>query len=282
AANLYPFPNTSDTSLLLALHLPLLLWLGVGVAYCGDDWSGVRAPVDFIRFSGEFFLYSVLILCGGVVLVMLMVVFFSAIDVPVEAFAREYVALSGLLATPIVASYLVEKKRTLLETLAPALARIFIPLFVVMMLGFIVAAAVQRQNIVENRDVLILIDVLLLLVVGMVLYDLSARSESERFSLTHGLNLALIGAALVIDAMALYGIAARLADFGFTPNRTAALGENVLLLGNLVGLAVAYVRFGLGLGGVAHVLRWQVRYLPVYALWMAFVVFALPPLFDFR
>lgn len=47
------------SSVLFALHLPLLFWMDVGLAYSGDDWRTVRAPVDFIRFSGEFFLHSV-------------------------------------------------------------------------------------------------------------------------------------------------------------------------------------------------------------------------------
>ncbi len=282
AANLYPFPYESDTSSLLALHLPLLMWLGVGLAYCGNEWRTVRAPVDFIRFSGEFFLYSVLILCGGGVLVALIGVIFEAIDVPTEQWVMEYVAFSGLLATPIVAAYLVEKKRSLIENLAPMLARIFIPLFVLMMIGYIATVAVQQKSIVEDRDMLIVIDVLLLLVVGMVLYDLSARTETERFTFSHGMNVALIGAAIVIDGMALYGIVNRLSEYGFTPNRVAALGENVLLLGNLLVLAAAYARIASDRARLSLLWRWQVGYLSVYAVWFTFVVFALPPLFGFK
>jgi len=282
AANLYPFPPGSDSSMLFAIHLPLLMWLGVGLAYTGDEWRTVRAPVDFIRFTGEFFLYSVLILCGGGVLVALIGVTFEAIDIPSEEWVIEYVAFSGFLATPVVAAYLVEKKRSLIENLAPVLARIFIPLFVLTMAGYIIAVAVTQKSVVDDRDMLIVIDLLLLLVVGMVLYDLSARSESEGFSISHGMNVALIGAALIIDAMALYGIAVRLSDFGFTPNRVAALGENVLLLGNLVVLALAYARMATGRADLSLLWGWQVRYLGVYAVWFMLVVFALPPLFGFR
>ena len=282
AANLYPFEPYGDTSFLFALHLPLLLWLGMGLAYCGDDWRTVRAPVDFIRFTGEFVLDSVLILCGGVVFVGLIAVTCEALRIPQDPWIQEYVAFSGLLATPVVASYLVERKRSLIENLAPVLAKIFIPLFLVMITGFIVAMAVQRTNIVEDREMLIVIDVLLLLVVGMILYDLSARSEAEPFSFSHGMNLALIAAAIVVDVVALYGILTRLSDYGFTPNRTAALGENVLLLGNLIGLGTAYVRFALGRGNLSLLWRWQVGYLWVYAAWFLFAVFGFPPLFGFQ
>ncbi len=225
---------------------------------------------------------SVLILCGGVVLVGLVVAFFTAIGIPIAPFAQEWLGFSILLATPVVASYLVENKRSLIENLAPVLARIFIPLFLVMMVAFIGAVAIGRQDIMANREMLITIDLLLLLVVGMVLYDLSARPEGESFTLPHVLNLALIVAALVIDCIALYGIAARLGEYGFSPNKTAALGENVLLAVNLIGLAVAYVRIALGRGTLTRVFDWQVRYLPVYFAWMAFVVFVLPVVYGFQ
>jgi hypothetical protein len=52
-ANLYPFPARSDTGVLTALHLPIALWLAVGVAYLGGRWLGERGRMDFVRFSGE-------------------------------------------------------------------------------------------------------------------------------------------------------------------------------------------------------------------------------------
>src|SRR5690606_6516204 len=54
--------------------------------------------------------------------------------------------------TPIVSSYLVERKRRLIEDLAPVLAKIFIALFVIIAPGLIVAMAVQRTNIVQVRE----------------------------------------------------------------------------------------------------------------------------------
>jgi len=283
AANAYPFAAGGATSLLVALHLPLLLWLLLGLAYAGDDWRTVRLPLDFMRFTGEAFLYGVLILCGGVVFVGLVIAFFAAIGIDVALVAVEYLGLSILLATPVIAAYLVEKKRSLIENLAPVLARIFIPLFLVMMVAFIAAVAVQGIGALGNREILILIDVLLLLVVGMVLYDLSARRDTQvGFGWPHKLNLALIVAAMIIDLLALYGIGARLLEYGFSANKAAALGENVLLLINLAGLAIAYGRVAAGRATFERVLAWQVRYLPVYLVWFAFVVFAFPPLFGYQ
>ena len=77
-------------------------------------------------------------------------------------------------------------------------------------------------------------------------------------------------------------IAARITEFGFSPNRTAGLAVNVILLVNLAWSAVLYVRFLRGRGSFASLERWQTDYLPVYAGWAAIVVIAFPPLFGFN
>jgi hypothetical protein len=82
--------------------------------------------------------------------------------------------------------------------------------------------------------------------------------------------------------VALAAIFSRIAEFGSSPNKIAALGENVILLVNLGWSAALYARFVLGRGTFAAVERWQTAYLPVYAIWAAFVVVVFPPLFSFR
>ena len=133
-----------------------------------------------------------------------------------------------------------------------------------------------------EREVLIGFDLLLVLVVGLVLYAASARDPQAPPGLFDVLQLLLVVSALVVDAVALAAIAGRISEFGFTPNRVAALGENLILLVNLAGSAWLYARF-LGHRGPFSILeRWQVAYLPVYSGWAAFVVVVFPPVFGFR
>jgi len=91
----------------------------------------------------------------------------------------------------------------------------------------------------------------------------------------------MVVSALLADAVALWAIAARITEFGFSPNRVAALGENLILLINLAGSAVLYIRFLRGRGSFTDLERWQTNYLPVFAVWAAMVVIAFPPMFDF-
>ena len=64
-ANVYPFTPGGSTEVLTALHLPIALWLVVGIAYVGGQWRPGARRMDFVRFSGELFIYYVLIALGG-------------------------------------------------------------------------------------------------------------------------------------------------------------------------------------------------------------------------
>jgi hypothetical protein len=119
-------------------------------------------------------------------------------------------------------------------------------------------------------------------VVGLVLYSASARDRQRPPDFFDGLQLLLIVSALVVDAVALAAIAARISEFGFTPNRVAALGENLILLVNLTWSARLYARFLYGRGSFAVLEQWQIAYLPVYSVWAAFVVVFFPPVFGYR
>ena len=81
--------------------------------------------------------------------------------------------------------------------------------------------------------------------------------------------------------LTLAAIASRISDFGFTPNRVAALGENIILLVNLLWSAWLYARFVRGATPFAALERWQTNYLPVYSLWAMVVVILFPPVFSF-
>ncbi len=175
-----------------------------------------------------------------------------------------------------------EAKQSVIENMAPVLTRLFTPLFTALLLAFLATMAWTGNPIQVKREVLIAFDLLLALVVGLVLYAASARDPRTPPGWFDGLQLLLVLSALAVDVAALAAIAARISEFGFTPNRVAALGENLILLVNLAWTAWLYARFLRGRGSFAAVERWQVAYLPVYSGWAALVVAVFPPLFGYR
>lgn len=281
-ANVYTFSSDGHPEVLTAIHLPIALWLVVGVAYAGGRWSEVGGRMDFVRFSGEFFIYYVLIALGGGVLTGFMLAMFNTIGVDTEPFFERWMLPCGALGAVLIGAWLVEAKQSVIENMAPVLTRLFTPLFVIVLLAFLATLAWMGRGLDFQRDLLIAFDLLLVVVLGLLLYAISARDPEQPADGFDVLQVVLVISALLVDAVALWAIAARISEFGFSPNRVAALGENVILLVNLAWSAVLYVRFLRGRGSYTDLERWQTNYLPVYALWAALVVIVFPVLFGYN
>src|SRR5918994_1739514 len=281
-ANVYPFAPDGYTEALTALHLPIALWLVVGIGYAGGRWSQVGGRMDFIRFSGELFIYYILIALGGGVLTAFMVMIFQSIGIDVEPFLESWLLPCGAVGAVVVASWLVEAKQSVIENMAPVLTRLFTPLFAAVLVTFLGTLLWTGRGVGIERNVLIAFDLLLVLALGLLLYSVSARDPRSPPSAFDVVQVVLVVSALLADAVALWAIAARITEFGFSPNRVAALGENVILMVNLAWTAWLYARFVRRKGSFADLERWQISYLPVYAVWAALVVVVFPPLFGYR
>jgi hypothetical protein len=278
-ANVYPFSPGGYTEALTAIHLPIALWLVVGISYAGGRWRDGGGRMDFIRFSGELFIYYVLIALGGAVLTGFMMAMFEAIGIDTEPFFERWMLPCGALGAVVIGSWLVEAKQSVIENMAPVLTRLFTPLFALVLVAFLGTMTWTGRGIDFQRDILIAFDLLLAVVLGLLLYSISARDPHASPDAFDVLQVVLVISALLVDAVALWAIAARITEFGFTPNRVAALGENVILLVNLAWSAMLYVRFLRARGSFADLERWQTAYLPVYAVWAAIVAIVFPPLF---
>ncbi|MFN8538340.1 MAG: permease prefix domain 1-containing protein [Thermomicrobiales bacterium] len=280
-ANAFPFVPAGFTELLAALHLPIALWLVVGIAYAGGRWGQVAGRMDFVRFSGELFIYYVLIALGGGVLTAFLMLMFRTIGIDAETFIASWLLPCGAAGAVLVASWLVEAKQSVIENMAPVLTRLFTPLFAAVLVTFVGTLLLTGRGVAIERDMLIAFDLLLVLVLALLLYSISARDPWSPPGIFDLLQVMLVISALLADAFALWAIAARLTEYGFSPNRVAVLGMNLILLVNLAWSAVLHSRFLRGRGAFSRLERWQTDYLPVYAAWAAVVVIAFPPVFGY-
>ncbi len=280
--NAYPFVRDGQTELLAGLHLPMALWLVTGIAYVGGEWRSHTKRMDFIRFTGEWVIYMSLIAIGGGVLAVITLGAFGLFGVDTTVFIVEWMLPCGAMGAAVVAAWLVEAKQGVIENLAPVLTKIFTPLFAALLLALVVTIPVTWASGPIDRDALVVVDLLLALVLGLVLYAISAREPSAAPGIFDRLQLTVIAAALVVDAFVLASLLGRIGEYGFTANRTAALGENILLLVNLAWAAWLATRFLRGTATPRIIERWQTSYVPVYLAWTALVVVAFPPLFGFE
>jgi hypothetical protein len=280
--NLLPFTPMGHTEMLAAMHLPIALWLTVGIAYAGGRWRDHQPRMNYVRFSGEWFIYYALIAFGGGVLMGITMFIFTAIGLDVEWLLSSWVLPCGAMGAVVIAGWLVEAKQSVIENMAPVLTMLFTPLFTLMLLAFLGTMVWTASGINVERQVLIGFDLLLVVVVGLLLYAISARDPHKEPGFFDGLQLLLVVCALLVDALALWAVVARISEFGFSPNKVAALGENLILVVNLSWSAVLYAKFLLRKVGFAPLERWQTAYLPVYAVWASIVVVIFPLVFGFR
>ena len=279
--NLYPYGEGASTQLLVAAHLPVVLWFVVAYPYMGGVVRSHERRMDFVRFTGEWFIYYVLIALGGGVLLALTALILEPAGPDLAERVIEWMLPSGAAGAVIVAAWLVESKQRVVENMAPVLTMLFTPLFAVMLAGVAVVYAVTGLGGAFDRELLGVFDALMVVVFGLVLYGMSARDPSQVSGWMDRIQLVAVASALLLDTMVLGSMAARIGDLGFTPNRAAALGLNLVLLVNLTGTAWLSARFLTGHSTFHRFERWQTTYLPVFALWAATVVVVLPPLFAF-
>jgi hypothetical protein len=278
--NLYPFEPGGFTEVLVAAHLPVVLWFVVAYPYMSGVVESHERRMDFVRFTGEWFIYYVLIALGGAVLVALTVAVLEPSGVDPEQIV-EWVLPAGSAGAVVVAAWLVESKQRVIENMAPVLTMVFTPLFAVMLVVAAIVYAVNGFGEVFNRELLGVFDGMLVVVFGLVLYGISARDTIALPGWMDRIQLVAVVSALVLDVMVLGAMVARIGELGFTPNRAAALGLNIVLLVNLAGAAWLSARFIIGRGIFHRLESWQTTYLPVFALWTAAVVVVLPPLFSY-
>ena len=281
ALNLYPFASGGSTGMLAALHALVVLWLLAGGAYLGGRWRSDRRRMDFVRFTGELAIYFTLLALGGAVLIGLTLGTTRIIGTDFEPVLEDWILPFAVPGALVVACWLVEAKQQVVENIAPVLTRVFTPLTVLMLLVLLPVLTTAGGFVDVDRNLLILMNAILVLVLCLLLYSISARDSLAPPGLFDALQLVLVVAALGVDAVMLTAMLTRIAEFGFSPNKIAALGLNVVLLVHLVVAAWLALGFLRGRRPFTAVERWQTRYLPVYGAWAAVVVLLFPPLFGF-
>jgi hypothetical protein len=281
AVNLFPLAVGGSTELLVAIHLPVALWFVVGVVYVGGDVRSSAGRMDFIRFTGELVIYYAVIALGGGVLIGLTTMVLTPIAPDLVDDVLLWVIPSGAAGAVVVAAWLVEAKKSIIENIAPVLTAIFTPLFAIMLLVSAIGYSVAGIGREFDRNLLTVFDVLLLVVVGLVVYGISARDTTRSARAMHAIRLVAVVSAIFLDVLVLVSMFGRIGELGFTANRVAALGLNIILLVNLVVTAWLIGRVLARRTLPVRLEQWQTGYLPVFAAWVVLVVLVVPPLFGF-
>lgn len=280
--NLLPVKAKSDTLALACMHMMLVLWSITGFIFTLQAADIRTKRIDYLRYNADLVVMSTLLLLAGGILSAITVGLFSLIGISIEQFYFENMVVFALPSVPLLATHLTQTNPNLVGRVAPVIARIFSPLVLLMLLVYLGAIVYAGKDPYRDREFLLLFNALLIGVMALIFFAAAETWGNERKQGGVWLLFVLSILTLIVNGVALSAILFRIAEWGFTPNRTAVLGSNMLMLVNLILVAVQLlraVRTGSDGSGVYKVMA---AYLPVYTAWAAVVTFLFPVLFRYK
>lgn len=275
-------PNTESDSIILSLiHAPLFLWCVFGLSFISFDYKNTVKRIEFIRFNGEFLIMTGLIFIAGGLLTGITIGLFSVINMNIENFYLENIAVFGGVAAPIISFYLIRLYPNITNKIAPVIARVFTPLVLITLVVYLVSMIFSSSNILEDRDLLILFNVMLIAVLAIIVFSVSELDKSKVKNSNVFILLLLATLAIVINSIALVAIISRVSN-GLTPNRLVVLVSNILIFVNLILIAKNLYQSYFKAKQLDSVEESVAKYLTIYAVWTIVVIFILPFLFGLK
>jgi hypothetical protein len=225
---------------------------------------------------------STLILIAGGITTGITIGLFSLIGYEIETFYFENVVVLGLAAVPLLATYLTQTNPQLVSKVSPVIARIFSPIVLVILVIYLGAIFYSGKDPYNDREFLLLFNVLLIAVMALIFFSVAEASNSEKSRTEKYILFMLSAITIMVNGIALSAILFRISEMGLTPNRLAVLGTNLLILINLILVTVKLYGVLAQKRDIATVGSQIAVFLPIYTLWTIFVTFILPFIFNFE
>jgi len=280
--NLLPNNSESDTLILACIHLPLFLWTVLGISFVGNNLKNYQCRLNFLKFNGNLIVMTTIILIAGIVLTFITLGLFSLIDMDIYEFYFKYVVVWGLAASPIVGTYLVQTNPQLVNKVAPVIAKVFTPLVLATLVVYLVAVLVTGKDPYNDRDFLLIFNLLLIGVMAIILFSIAETSKNSNINAGIIPLLALSIVTVIVNGTALSAILYRISEWGISPNKLAVLGSNVLILTNLLMVTYRLIKTIRNKNQIEYVEKNIAFFLPIYGLWTILVTFIFPLLFNFK
>lgn len=279
--NTIPYNEQSSTFILSLIHLPIFLWAILGYAFIGGDFNNTLNKIAFLKFNGNFIVMTALLFISGVLFTGITIALFELLKIDIEKFYFEQIAVWALAAIPMLSTYLVQNNPQLVNKISPTIARIFTPLVFMTLLVFLSALMYTGKNVYNDRNFLLLFNALLIGVMAIILFSLTeaTKNAGSKINLIILFGLSLL--TIIANAVALSAIAFRLSEFGISPNRLAVLGANLFMFIHLLFVSYGLIKHLKGKASIHDVETEIALFIPAYAIWAAFVTFAMPFIFKF-
>jgi hypothetical protein len=249
--------------------------------YTGASPGSYRKRLDFLSYNGDLVVMATLIVISGGLFTAITLGLFRLIDLDIEDFYFEYIAIWGAAAAPVLATHLVRTTPQLVGKVTPVIAKIFTPVVFIMLSIYLAAVLYTGKDPYNDREFLIVFNALLVGVMAIILFSISESSYKHKNNLSLFMLSGLSVVTIILNGIALSAILFRIWEWGITPNRAAVLGINVLILLNLIWIAISLIKNFINTQQTDGAEKSIAYFLPFYAGWVAIVTFLFPLLFGF-
>lgn len=280
--NLLPDNDASDTLDLACIHLPLFLWGMLGLVFSGSKLSDLGKRLAYLNYNGESIIVGNILLLAAGVLTGITIPLFGLIGINIEEFFFDYIVVYGLATAPLLATLITQTNPELVSKVPPIVAKIFSPLVLLMLVFYLGGIVYAGKDPYNDREFLLLFNMLLIGVMALIFFSVAESFQEKKNGLMTWVLVFLSVITAVVNGIALSAIAFRISEWGITPNRLAVLGVNLVMMIHLILVSRQLILTVRGKSNLEEVGLTLVRYLPVYLVWTAIVIFLFPVLFGFK
>jgi hypothetical protein len=274
---------------LMAIHLPLLAWAGLGAFLLVRHRDAANRFCFLIKSLEAIILAGLFIIAGGL-FTGITFGLFDALDVSIPETVQRLFVAGGAGLIPVVAVGVIYNPALPpaeqafdegLSKLVALLMRILLPLTLLVLLVYLAFIPFNFRAPFEDRDVLIIYNAMLFAVVALLVgatpVSLADISPRLRRWLRAGI-IAVAALALIVSLYALAAILYRTAIDRLTPNRLTFIGWNLVNIGLLVVVLLLQLRVKAG-RWVPGLYRAYSAGTIAYVVWIVVVILAIPWLF---
>ncbi|MDX5478867.1 MAG: hypothetical protein LPJ98_10460, partial [Cyclobacteriaceae bacterium] len=219
---------------------------------------------------------------SGMLLSGITIGLFELIGLKIEQFYMQNVVIFGLPSIPIVATFLNYSNPQLVNKVSPIIAKIFSPVVLLMLIIYLGAIAFSGKNPYTDREFLLLFNLLLIGVMALIFFAVAESVQKVKTNFGIWVLLLLSIVTIIVNGIALSAIIFRISEWGFTPNRLAVLGSNILILIHLLMVTSILFKTVQQKSDVSNVGTVIAKYIPIYFIWTVVVVFIFPLIFGFN
>lgn len=272
----------TDTLILSCIHMVLFLWAVLGFAFVGEVGNNEGRRLLYLKYNGDLVVICALLGISGLLMSGITVGLFSLIGFKIEEFYFKNIWVFALATIPIIGTYLIQTNPQLVGRISPVIAKLFSPLVLVMLVIYLVAMVYSGKDPYNDREFLLIFNALLIGVMAIIFFSVAETSGTSKSRAGVWVLLLLSIVTIIVNGVALSAIIFRISEMGFTPNRTAVLGANILILLNLLLVSVQLFGVIAKKSDISEVGKVMARYLPVYLVWTIIVTFLFPFVFGFK